>query len=818
MAGYAAGVSGPGPTAAPLAIATVLIFAAASSWLGLGGRADPRAQSLAIFYLLIAAAFARRFLPAPEAGVLIAAARNASPDAFLAFFLWRFVGQFPRTVRFGPADRVCHFAEHASLSAGLCLFTVTVLLGAHLAPWLQVVGRSHPSGLYWAIIFGLALPALPVAWWRSRSAPPEERRRLAVFTAGLLVATAPMVADVILEVVFPRFGRVMAGNRRVQALAFQAFLLSTTFVTAYSVVVDHVLDVHLVVGRALRVLFARATLTLIAVLPFVALAVLGYARRDLSLARLLSSGTGAGMAILTGTGLIMWAGRSRVLGALDRRFFRPAADVARDLPQLAAAIRNAASRTELAALLETRLATVLHATPVAMLMVSPSGQSFIGVRSEVPPIPVRSALGAIMATDAHPLPVGPRELRSCFRFLPPREQDWVCASNAAILLPLAGSHDACVGLIAAGPKENSLPYAGEDLSFLTTIAPAAALALEVRGAQEHDEIEPAAECQRCGRVATRLAELCDCGSPRRAATLPPVVAGKFRVESRIGAGGMGVVYRARDVALNRVVALKTLPRLSPRAGDRLRHEAQMMASVVHPNLVTIYSLERWRNTPILVVELLEGGSLSTRLRLAPQPIDDVLQLGRALASALQHLHERRVLHGDVKPSNIAFSGTGVPKLLDFGLARFLSGFEDREAASQRSAEAGTLATQSIAFAGGVVAGTPLYLSPEAARGGEAHDDFDLWALAIVLYEAIAGTHPFAAATIHEVLDQVRAASVPDLRQFRPDCPATVASALAGMLSPTRSDRPRTAADFLGILERCAHGQPSQSIDVGSKRR
>jgi len=813
VVGYASGFSGPGPTAASLAITTVLVFTIAASWLGLGGRSDPRARSLAVFYLLIAAAFARRFARSPDAGVVVAVLRNASPDAFVALFVWRFVGQFPRTVRFGPADRVCRIAQRASLAAGLFLFTVTVLLAVHLTPWLKVFGRSHPAQLYWTINLGLTLAALPVAWWRSRLAPRQERRRVAIFTSGLLVGIAPMVADVLLEAVFPAFRQVMARNREPQALVLQVSLLSMTFITAYSVIVEQVFDVRLAVGRALQGVFARGTLTLLAGMPFVVLGVLAYSRRDLSLARLVSSGTGALMAALTVTGLVMWAARRRMLGLLSRRFLRPAADIARDLPQLAAAMRNAGSRAELGALFETRLATMLHATPVRMLMAARSGEAFIATGSAVLPLPVRSALGAIVCRDALPLPVGPRELRSCFRFLPPREQDWVCQSNVAVLTPLIGSHDTRVGLVAAGPREDGLPYTPEDLSFLTTCAPAAALSLEVHAVHEQDEIETAAECPRCGRVAATVADACECGSARRPATVPPVVAGKYRVERRIGAGGMGVVYKARDVGLDRTVALKTLPGLSPEAGERLRHEAQMMASVIHPNLATIFSLERWRNTPILVVEFLEGGTLAARIRVEPQPIEDVLRLGVALASALQHLHERRVLHGDLKPSNIAFSATGVPKLLDFGVARFLSAVGNPLAAPQGSAEARPLATQSLALAGAMVAGTPLYFSPEAARGSDEHDDFDLWALAVVLYEAIAGTHPFLAPTIGEVLDKVRAASVPPLQEFRPDCPGPVASAFAVMLSPRRSERPRSAGALLELLGQCRR-RPSRSIDVG----
>lgn len=803
--GYAVGIAAPGPTTAGLAVTTMLMFAAAGAWLGLGGRADPRARNLGIFYLLIAAAFARRFLPGVSEEPLVTLLRAGCPDAFLAFFLWRFVGQFPRTVRFGPADRFCRHAERASLVAGLSLFVVTVLLGLHLTPWLRVLGRSHPAGLYWAVVLGLTMPALPVAWLRARSSLPEERRRLEIFTFGLVAGLAPMLADILVEVAFPDFRRQMVEHLRARALAFQICLLAVPSVTAYSVLVDQVLDVRMVVGRALRYLFARASLTVVAAVPFLVLGMIAYRHRDASLAQLASSGSGAAVAALAVAGLSLWVVRPAVLRAVDRRFLRDSADLSRDLPQFSADIRSAASRAELAAVVETHLGALLHVQRVIMLRRTSSSEAYIGVSGGASDLPARSALGELLAAAAGPLPVGSEQPGSCFALLPPHEQDWVSRVNAALLVPLVGSHNVPVGLLLAVARPHHAPYAREDLSFLATVAPAVALGLEVQDAREQDQVAPAAECPQCGRIGINVAERCACGSSRRQAPLPAVIAGKLRVDNRVGAGGMGVVYKGHDLSLNRTVALKTLTRVSPHAGASLGYEAQMMASVIHPHLATIYSLERWRGTPILVAEFLEGGTLSARLRKGPQSLVDVLQLGVALASALEHLHMNRVLHRDVKPSNIGFSGDGVPKLLDFGLASFLSGPPQGGSRPDQTGDAEPCATQSIAVGLGFVAGTPLYLSPEAASGYDTHADFDVWGLAIVLYEAIAGAHPFAAPTIPEVLAKVRSAVVPDLRRFRPDCPDPVACGFGLMLAPHRRDRPRTATALREMLQTLTRG-------------
>ena len=227
-----------------------------------------------------------------------------------------------------------------------------------------------------------------------------------------------------------------------------------------------------------------------------------------------------------------------------------------------------------------------------------------------------------------------------------------------------------------------------------------------------------------------------------------------------------------------------------------------MAAVAHPNLATIYSVETWRETPILVLEFLDGGSLATRLK-DRQPIRGVLQLGVLLAPALEQLHLAGILHGDIKPSNIGFSREGVPKMLDFGLASLLP--EARVPGHFPAlGTAAATATQSVVVTDrSLIGGTPLYLSPEALAGAPASEAFDIWALAFLLYEAIAGQHPFSAPTADEVLRNVRRAYVPDLREFRSDCPAAVSTAFRSMLSSDQARRPQTATEFRRVLDQLA---------------
>jgi serine/threonine protein kinase len=206
------------------------------------------------------------------------------------------------------------------------------------------------------------------------------------------------------------------------------------------------------------------------------------------------------------------------------------------------------------------------------------------------------------------------------------------------------------------------------------------------------------------------------------------------IERRLGAGSMGVVYRARDTALERDVAIKTLPEVSEAAVARLRWEARAMAALDSPGLATIYGLEVWRRTPALIVEYLPGGTLADRLRSPPAlPEREVVRLGLDLARALSVIHGRGLLHRDIKPSNIGLTAAGTPKLLDFGLAVFRAPARDAGHRGNAAAVAPLAADRP--------AGTPAYMPPEALAGAPASPSSDLWALSVVLYEALTGARP-----------------------------------------------------------------------------
>ena len=327
--------------------------------------------------------------------------------------------------------------------------------------------------------------------------------------------------------------------------------------------------------------------------------------------------------------------------------------------------------------------------------------------------------------------------------------------------------------------------------------------------------EPASCCPACSLVWSPDTRLCSCGTATIVAALPLFVQGKFRLERLIGAGGMGVVYLGVDMVLDRQVAIKTLPSIRSESAVRLCREARTMAAVLHPNLALIYGTEEWRGAPMLIVEYLDGGTLRECIHRGPVSFVEAIDLGIVLADVLDRVHSSGVLHRDVKPSNIGYTGDGRAKLLDFGLA-LLGHPRDSGAAAEplsgRATEAmiGSADPAATVTLGDQLVGTPLYLAPEALAGVRPQPSFDLWALALVLYEAVAGHHPFAAADVRTVLAAAERGGVPDVRNHRPTCPVELAAFLRGALSPDVAQRPESACAIRDELHRLRMSVPEHA--------
>jgi serine/threonine protein kinase len=199
--------------------------------------------------------------------------------------------------------------------------------------------------------------------------------------------------------------------------------------------------------------------------------------------------------------------------------------------------------------------------------------------------------------------------------------------------------------------------------------------------------------------------------------------------------------------------------------------------VSHPHLAVVHGIETWRDVPFLVEEFLAGGTLASRLTAGPLALPEVLDLGLALTDALQHLHGARLLHCDIKPSNIGYTAQRVVKLLDFGLARIL-----REAQPPAEVETtehpGSGAALVANSTHGALAGTPFYMSPETVRGERPTPAVDLWSLAVVLYECLTGQRPFQGGTPAEIFSAITGDRRPDIAAAWPACPPAVQALFA----------------------------------------
>ena len=230
--------------------------------------------------------------------------------------------------------------------------------------------------------------------------------------------------------------------------------------------------------------------------------------------------------------------------------------------------------------------------------------------------------------------------------------------------------------------------------------------------------------------------------------IPGVRFGPYEVIDLLGTGGMGEVYRARDTRLERQVAIKVLPErftLDPGRTARFEREAKLLAQLNHPNIAQIFGLEGEGNTRGLVMELVDGPTLAERMAGRDLKIEEAVSVARQMADALEEAHEKGIVHRDLKPQNLKVTPGGRLKVLDFGLAKALD--------SRVELGLMTTITREMTESGAIV-GTPAYMSPEQARGGEVDRRADIWAFGVILYEMLSGTRLFSEPTFAETLAAV----------------------------------------------------------------
>ncbi|HEX2455773.1 MAG TPA: protein kinase [Vicinamibacterales bacterium] len=267
--------------------------------------------------------------------------------------------------------------------------------------------------------------------------------------------------------------------------------------------------------------------------------------------------------------------------------------------------------------------------------------------------------------------------------------------------------------------------------------------------------------------------------------------GPYRVEGKLGEGGMGEVYRARDTRLKRDVAVKVLPTTFARDIDRrarFRREAELLATLNHPHIAAVYGFEETADLTALVLELVEGPTLADRLTEGVVPLGEALPIARQIAEALEAAHEKGIIHRDLKPANIKLRPDGTVKVLDFGLAKSLEPLEVPSVLS----EAPTALSPAATLAG-VILGTPAYMSPEQARGKAVDKRSDIWAFGCVLYETLTGKKPFSGETVTDTVAAI-IDKEPDWQALPPGTPDRIQSLIARCLRKEPAQRLRDIAD------------------------
>jgi hypothetical protein len=808
-----------------LRVLSIVLFFGSAVWLIIASSRDVRASYLGGVFMLTASSFGSAglvylFDSPPPYSQIITWLSYLNPDAFIPLFCWMFFRDFPQTRSLSQSHRsVVELGTWISVIAGVLLFATKALTPVGGLLWKEAMLDQFYSPIFWGVLAILTLPALAFALWRIAAADVRERRRTRLFMLGLVLGSGPVLAAFLLSILSTDFAKFMSvsDGQWWPGLALRSLPLFIPVVTAYAVLVQDALDLRLVVRKAIRYALARYSVLAITLVPFVLSALFLIRHRDESISEILVSGKLPVFFIFGGLGVALLISRHRVLRAIDKRFFREQYDAYRILHDVVEQSRVVSSRIDLAELLLQQTDSALHLERSAILFTDSERRNLVSLDERVRRLPLSSLLAEVVRGSSACLEVDLQNPDSALQRLPERDREWLSDGAFRLLTPMLSSSGELLGLLALGEKRSELGFSSDDRALLAGAAASAAEVLERLLAErspssgrgfsergfERSEVF-AGECIVCGKVFSSADSMCgDCETNLRPAMIPRCPFGKYQLERRLGAGGMGVVYLAHDLALGRNVAIKTLPRLSPERAIRLRREARAMASITHPNVALIYAVEFFRGVPILVLEYLPLGTVRQRLRSSHFEIGGVVRLGLALSGALEEAHSAGILHRDIKPSNVGYSAPGVPKLLDFGLARIIADLqhgadESTDVTETTLSDPVDAATESQFTVG--VAGTPGYLAPEAMAGASPGPSFDLWSLAVLLIEALTGANPFQGPTPAVTRRRVMGIDRVDIQDFLLGQPSAAVEFFEKCLHRERRQRPSSAPEFRRRLE------------------
>jgi Protein kinase domain len=640
----------------------------------------------------------------------------------------------------------------------------------------------------------------------------NERRRVRVLMVGTAASAISAMSVVWVDNFLGRF------HLRESTLGFLFLVLLVPFNAAcplslaYAILRHRVLEISVIVRQGLQYVLARGAVIALVPALGVALSVDLALNSQQPLADILRRRGWFYAAAAGLCGLTYWK-RREWLDAIDRRFFRERYNAQQVLRDVLGEVRRARDFERVAPRVAERLEAAFHPEFVSVMVRAPAAPDFrslVSVPAEhapPPPLAAETKVVGLLRVLGKPLEALQSGSKWLDQRLPREEAEFLRRSRVDMLVPIATSPERGEALLALGVKRSEEPYTREDQEFLEAIAASLALLLEQpapTGGGAGDRPSSASrafrECPECGVCYEASSTICE----RDRVTLvgvgvPRVLGGRYRLDRRRGQGGMGTVYEATDSELGRQVAIKLIREdWSDRveARQRFRREARAGAGFAHPNVVTVhdYGVEGDKRA-YLVMELLEGVTLGDEIKrdrhLVPGRVVGIL---RGACAAVGAAHQRHLIHRDLKPANIFLArgseGAGeVVKVLDFGVAKFLPQ-GDESSPTQTKGETHR----------GVLVGTPAYMSPEQLLGEALDPAWDLWALAVVAYEALTGALPFAGAGA-AWQRAVLAGRFTPLSDHLAETPATWEPFFRRCFSTDRSQRPVSAAGFFEQLER-----------------
>jgi serine/threonine-protein kinase len=438
-----------------------------------------------------------------------------------------------------------------------------------------------------------------------------------------------------------------------------------------------------------------------------------------------------------------------------------------------------------------RVADALHAEFCALLQRRP-GEPLYRVVAAAPvgaltaDLPATNKLIPLVRMLDRSVPITLAESGWLGQQLPQVDKDFLHNARIELLVPVALEEGQMEVLLVMGAKRSEEPYSSEDTALLENVASALGLLL-MRGAAMTPgrSFEECAACGTCYDTGTTRCE--------KDKTLLTLVASarmlgeRYRLEKRLGQGGMGKVYRATDLSLNRAVAVKMIRDeffANQKAVEKFRQESQVTGSFTHPNVVTVHDFGVDTNQRVfLVMELLEGITLREEMRTKKRlTAERTLELFGEMCAGIGAAHARGLVHRDLKPENIFLSRTNtreMVKITDFGIAKVMPEFTN---------ETSNTAT-------GVLVGTMRYMSPEQLRGGAMSARWDIWALSVMVYEALCGSAPFEGTDFASLQSAILGLKFVEVGTLVPEAPGRWQEFFARAFAREEGERPESAEAF-----------------------